>query len=43
VDVEFVRKSIRCIGRLAIKIEKAAEKCMFVLTDCLKTKINYIV
>jgi len=43
VDVEFVRKSIRAIGRCAIKLEKAAEKCVNVLWDCLKTKVNYIV
>lgn len=26
VDVEFVRRTIRAIGRCAIKLEKAAEK-----------------
>jgi len=43
VDVEFVRKTIRSIGKCCIKLEKAAEKCMNVLADCLKTKINYVV
>lgn len=43
VDVEFVRKSIRTIGRLAIKLENAAEKCVTVLQECLRTKINYAV
>jgi len=28
VDVEFVRKSLNIIGRLAIKIEKAANMCV---------------
>lgn len=28
VDVEFVRKSVRAIGRCAIKLEKAAERCI---------------
>jgi vesicle coat complex subunit len=43
VDVEFVRKSIRAIGRCAIKLEKSAEKCVYVLWECLKTKVQYIV
>lgn len=28
VDVEFVRKAVRAIGRCAIKLEKSAEKCV---------------
>ena len=28
VDVEFVRRSVRAIGRCAIKLEKAAERCI---------------
>lgn len=31
VDVEFVRKSVRAIGRCAIKLESAAERCIQVL------------
>lgn len=41
--MEFVRKSVRTIGRCAIKLEKAAEKCVTALWDCLKTKVNYVV
>eukprot|EP01017_Pseudomicrothorax_dubius_P036123 TRINITY_DN5143_c0_g1_i8.p1 TRINITY_DN5143_c0_g1~~TRINITY_DN5143_c0_g1_i8.p1 ORF type:complete len:930 (-),score=303.67 TRINITY_DN5143_c0_g1_i8:123-2912(-) len=43
VDVEFVRKSVRAIGRCAIKLEKAAEKCVQALWECLKTKVAYVV
>lgn len=28
VDVEFVRKSVRAIGRCAIKLESSAERCI---------------
>jgi AP-1 complex subunit beta-1 len=43
VDVEFVRKSVRSIGRCAIKIENATQKCVDLLIELIQTKINYIV
>eukprot|EP00002_Diphylleia_rotans_P012751 TRINITY_DN2492_c0_g1_i1.p1 TRINITY_DN2492_c0_g1~~TRINITY_DN2492_c0_g1_i1.p1 ORF type:complete len:901 (+),score=230.67 TRINITY_DN2492_c0_g1_i1:66-2768(+) len=43
VDVEFVRKSVRSIGRCAIKLERAAEKCIQALLDLIQTKVNYVV
>lgn len=43
VDVEFVRKSIRSIGLVAIKIEGAAERCVQILLELIETKINYVV
>eukprot|EP01114_Cavostelium_apophysatum_P004384 TRINITY_DN1460_c0_g1_i1.p1 TRINITY_DN1460_c0_g1~~TRINITY_DN1460_c0_g1_i1.p1 ORF type:complete len:890 (+),score=280.85 TRINITY_DN1460_c0_g1_i1:39-2708(+) len=43
VDVEFVRKAVRAIGRCAIKIEKAAERCIQVLLDLIQTRVNYVV
>jgi AP-1 complex subunit beta-1 len=43
VDVEFVRKSVRAIGRCAIKIDKAAERCIQVLLELIQTKVNYVV
>lgn len=43
VDVEFVRKAVSTIGRCAIKLEKAAEKCVQALWECLRTKVNYVV
>ncbi|BEJ14695.1 hypothetical protein CspHIS471_0404620 [Cutaneotrichosporon sp. HIS471] len=43
VDVDFVRKAVRSIGRLAIKIDNAADQCVMVLLDLMKTKISYVV
>eukprot|EP01104_Vermistella_antarctica_P014792 TRINITY_DN4715_c0_g4_i1.p1 TRINITY_DN4715_c0_g4~~TRINITY_DN4715_c0_g4_i1.p1 ORF type:complete len:940 (+),score=338.52 TRINITY_DN4715_c0_g4_i1:85-2820(+) len=43
VDVEFVRKSVRAIGRCAIKLGKAAERCIHVLLELIQTKVNYVV
>ncbi|KAG2189000.1 hypothetical protein INT44_004142 [Umbelopsis vinacea] len=43
VDVDFVRKSVRAIGRCAIKIEEASERCINVLLDLINTGINYVV
>eukprot|EP01097_Dermamoeba_algensis_P002785 TRINITY_DN2103_c0_g1_i1.p1 TRINITY_DN2103_c0_g1~~TRINITY_DN2103_c0_g1_i1.p1 ORF type:complete len:605 (-),score=136.57 TRINITY_DN2103_c0_g1_i1:1018-2832(-) len=42
-DVEFVRKSVKVIGRCAIKLDKAADRCVSVLMDLIQTKVNYIV
>ena len=33
VDVDFVRKSVRAIGRCAIKVEQSAERCVSTLLD----------
>ena len=43
VDVEYVRRAVRTIGRCAIKLEKAAEKCLQVLLTLIDTKVNYVV
>jgi hypothetical protein len=43
VDVDFVRKSVRAIGRCAIKVEAAAERCVSTLLDLIQTKVNYVV
>ncbi|CAH0479306.1 unnamed protein product [Peronospora belbahrii] len=43
VDMEFVRRSVRAIGRCAVKLERAAEKCINVLLELIQTKVNYIV
>lgn len=43
VDVEFVRRAIRSIGRCAIKIDSSAERCVNVLLDLIKTKVDYVV
>mmetsp|Transcript_16780 Transcript_16780/g.42133 ORF Transcript_16780/g.42133 Transcript_16780/m.42133 type:complete len:803 (-) Transcript_16780:1313-3721(-) len=43
VDVDFVRKSVRAIGRCAIKLESAAQRCINVLLELIQTKVNYVV
>lgn len=43
VDMDFVRRSIKAIGQVAIKIEAAAQKCVNVLLDLLENKANYVV
>ena len=43
IDLHFVRKAVRAIGKLAIKIEPAAEDCIACLLDLVSTKISYIV
>lgn len=43
VDVDFVRKSVRAIGRCAIKVEVAAERCVSTLLELIQTKVNYVV
>jgi AP-1 complex subunit beta-1 len=43
VDVDFVRRSVRAIGRCAVAIEAAAERCVNVLLDLIKTRVNYVV
>ncbi|CED84504.1 vesicle-mediated transport-related protein [Phaffia rhodozyma] len=42
VDVDFVRKAVRSIGRLAIKIPSAADKCISGLLLLIETKISYV-
>ncbi|NXA76611.1 AP2B1 protein, partial [Thryothorus ludovicianus] len=41
VDVDFVRKAVRAIGRCAIKVE--AKRCVSTLLDLIQTKVNYVV
>lgn len=43
IDVHFVRKSVRAIGKLAIKIEPAAKRCIATLLELVATKVTYIV
>jgi len=39
VDVDFVRKAVRAIGRCAIKVEPSAERCVSTLLDLIQTKV----
>ena len=41
--MHFVRKSVRAIGKLAIKIEPAAQLCIDSLLELVATKVSYIV
>ena len=34
---------MRAIGRCAIKVDVAAEKCVSTLLDLIQTKVNYVV
>lgn len=43
VDVDFVRRAVRAIGRCAIKLDRATERCINVLLDLIKTKVSYVV
>ena len=43
VDVDFVRKSVRTIGRTAIRVSTSADKCIDALVELIKTKVNYVV
>ncbi len=43
MDVDFVRRSVRAIGRCAISLERAAERCINVLIELIHTKVNYVV
>merc|ERR1719445_624224 len=43
VDIDFVRRSVRAIGRVAIKLDSAAEKCVGVLSELVATRVNYVV
>ncbi|KAJ3223250.1 hypothetical protein HK099_001341 [Clydaea vesicula] len=43
IDVDFVRRAVRSIGRCAIKIESSSDKCMEILIQLIETKISYIV
>lgn len=43
IDVDFVRKSVRAIGKLAIKIPPSSQLCISTLLSLVSTKVSYIV
>ncbi|KAI8912674.1 APB-1 protein [Gorgonomyces haynaldii] len=43
VDVEFVSRAVRCIGRCAIKVESHADQCVETLVELIQTKVSYVV
>ncbi|KZS99285.1 Adaptor protein complex beta subunit [Sistotremastrum niveocremeum HHB9708] len=42
VDLDFMRRAVRSIGRLAIKIESLADKCIEALLDLIASKVSYV-
>jgi vesicle coat complex subunit len=38
-----VRKSVRAIGRCAIKIDTTADQCVQQLVELIQTKVDYVV
>ena len=40
VDIDFVRKAVRSIGRLAIKVDEAADQCIEALLSLIDTKVT---
>ena len=43
VDVDIVRKAVRCIGKCAIRLQKSSEKCVKALLNLIQEKVNYVV
>jgi AP-1 complex subunit beta-1 len=43
VDVDFVRKAVRAIGRCAIKVEPSAERCVSTLLELIQTKVSHTI
>jgi AP-2 complex subunit beta-1 len=43
VDIDFVRKAVRSIGRITIKVEAVADACIHSLIGLIETKVSYVV
>ena len=43
VDVAFVRKSVRCIGQIAMKMEQASRRCVDILVALVSGKAEYAI
>ena len=43
VDVQFVRRVVRLVGECAIKLEKAAQRCVETLVDLVVTQIPFVI
>jgi AP-1 complex subunit beta-1 len=43
VDVDFVRRAVRAVGRIAVALEPAAERCVGVLMELVRSKVSYVV
>lgn len=43
VDMDFTKRAVKAIGQCAIKIDSTVDKCVTVLLDLIRTKVNYVV
>ena len=43
VDVQFVKRVVKLIGQCAIKLEKAAERCVETLVELVKTQVSFVI
>ena len=43
VDIKFVKRSVKLIGQCAIKLEKAAQRCVETLVELVKTQIGFVI
>ena len=43
VDIKFVRRSVKLIGQCAIKLEKAAQRCVETLVELVKTQVSFVI
>lgn len=43
VAVPVCSQAVRAIGRCAVSLEKAAQRCISVLLELIQTKVNYVV
>jgi len=43
VDIKFVRRSVKLIGQCAIKLEKAAQRCVEALVELVKTQVSFVI
>ena len=39
IDVVFARKAISSVGRIAVKLEDAAERCVLAFHELIRTKV----
>jgi AP-1 complex subunit beta-1 len=43
VDVQFVKRVVKLIGQCAIKLEKAAQRCVETLVELVKTQVSFVI
>ncbi|KAI8053449.1 putative beta-adaptin [Syncephalis plumigaleata] len=43
IDIDFVRRAVRCIGRLGIKLVQSSQLCISLLLELIQTRVSYVV